>query len=462
MTQSRQSPNFAGKHDRRAAGIDEQLLRQQIAHLAHHDLLTGLTNRHRFHEELGIALNRVERGDQFGLLCLDIDRFSQINDTLGLAAGDKLLQAVGQRLKGSLRKTDVVARMGSDEFAVIQVLAKQPEGATALAARLIEDLSKPHEVDGHQVLVGTSIGIALAPADGTDGDVLLRNANLALSRAKSEGRGAFRLFEEGMDRKMQARRRLEIDLQEAVVRDQFELHYQPVIDATTRAVTGFEALLRWRHPQRGLVSPLDFLAVAEDISLMGTIGAWVLKQGCIEAMHWPAGLRVAINVSPAQFRARWLELDVMAALDASGLPADRLELEITESVLLETAGSTVGMLNRLRELGIRVAMDDFGTGYSSISYLLSIPFDKIKLDRSFVSNLGQSRSALTIIQAVVGLAKGLGMSTTAEGVETEEQLRRLQAEGCTEVQGYLFSKPVPAGEVQDLLRRLGSRSVHAG
>jgi diguanylate cyclase (GGDEF)-like protein/PAS domain S-box-containing protein len=424
---------------------------KRIRFLALRDPLTKLLNRNRFGDELETALKRAERGDTFAILCLDLDHFKQVNDTLGHGIGDQLLQIVAKRLEGCVRETDTLARIGGDEFAIIQVGTNQPESSTDLAMRIIEELGKPYQVDGHRIVAGTSIGIALAPNDGQDADTLLRSADLALYRAKAEGRRVFRLFEPEMDAKMQARRLLELDLRQALDLGEFELFYQPIVTTATRSVYGFEALLRWRHPSRGLVAPLDFIPLAEEIGLMGSIGAWVLKQACVDAASWPSDLRVAVNISSAQFRDRPLELDVVAALGASGLAANRLEIEITESVLLENTESTISMLGRLREHGVRIAMDDFGTGYSSLSYLQSFPFDKIKIDRSFINDSGASLNSQAIIRAIVGLGFGLGMSTTAEGVETEEQMLRLSAEGCNELQGFLFSKPVPADQISDLL-----------
>jgi len=433
---------------------DERLTQQRIVHLAHHDALTGLTNRLRFGEELQAALERIERGGHFAVLCLDLDHFKQVNDTLGHPVGDKLLQAVASRLKACVRKADIVARIGGDEFAIIQVIGEQPIGSTALATRVIDEMAKPFVIDEHRIVAGVSIGIAIAPFDGRTAESLLKHADLALYRAKTDGRGSFRLFEAEMDARMQQRRTLEFELRRALALNQFELFYQPLIDTRTLTVNGFEALLRWRHPERGLVPPMSFIPIAEEIGLMGEIGSWVLKQGCMDAATWPGQMRVAINVSPAQFRGRPLELDVMTALSASGLAPERLELEITESVLLEDSKATIDILTQLRTCGIRIAMDDFGTGYSSLSYLLSFPFDKIKLDRSFTQSLCALDSAQSIVQAVIGLGKGLGVLTTAEGVETEEQLEHLRQEGCSEVQGFLFSKPVPAAQIPGLLRRL--------
>jgi predicted signal transduction protein with EAL and GGDEF domain len=338
----------------------------------------------------------------------------------------------------------------------VQVGAEQPAGATALAARLIDQISEPFDIDGHQVVIGASIGIALAPGDGNDPDCLLKNADMALYRAKGDGRGVYRFFEPDMDARMQERRGLELDLRKALVLGELELFYQPLINLESNEVSGFEALLRWRHPQRGLVPPGAFIPLAEEIGLISPIGAWALKQACTEATRWPDDLKVAVNLSPVQFKSGTLVLDVSAALGASGLAAQRLELEITETVLLQDTDTTIATLNDLRALGVRISMDDFGTGYSSLGYLQKFPFDKIKIDRSFIRDLSERPDSVAIVRAVTGLSSSLGMSTTAEGVETEEQLERLRAEGCTEVQGYLFSEPKPADQLAHLLRRLNA------
>jgi len=424
----------------------------QIAHMAHYDALTNLPNRVLFREHLVKTLENVDR-ERLAVLCIDLDRFKTINDTLGHPIGDALLRAVGDRLQAAARPTDLVARLGGDEFAIVQAGAEQPSGATALATRLIAEIAKPFELDGHQVVIGASVGISIAPNDGSDPDKLLKNADLALYRAKSDGRDSCRFFEPDMDARMQLRRTMEIDLRRALALGEFEVYYQPLVTLETGKICGFEALLRWHHLERGMVPPLEFIPVAEEIGLMGQIGAWVLKRACLEAVTWPKDIHVAVNLSPAQFRHRAVVLDVVAALGASGLPAYRLEVEITESVLLQHTESNIEILDELRNLGVRISMDDFGTGYSSLAYLQKFPFDKIKIDRSFVNGLDRPES-IAIVRAVTGLGSSLGMKTTAEGVETEEQLRKLKEEGCTEVQGYLFSKPVPAAQAALLLQSL--------
>jgi diguanylate cyclase (GGDEF)-like protein len=424
----------------------------QIAHMAHYDGLTDLPNRVLFREYLVKALEGVDR-EKLAVLCIDLDRFKTVNDTLGHPIGDALLQAVGDRLQASARPTDLVARLGGDEFAVVQAGTEQPFGATALATRLIAEIAKPFELNGHQVVIGASVGISIAPNDASDPDKLLKNADMALYRAKSGGRDSWRFFEPEMDARMQARRTMEIDLRQALEVGEFEVYYQPLITLKTGKISGFEALLRWHHAERGIVGPMEFIPVAEEIGLIGQIGAWVLKQACLEAAKWPDDINIAVNLSPAQFRHRAVVLDVVAALGVSGLPAHRLEVEITEAVLLQDTETNIGILDELRNLGVHISMDDFGTGYSSLAYLQKFPFDKIKIDRSFVNELDRPES-IAIIRAVTGLGSSLGMKTTAEGVETAEQLRTLKEEGCTEVQGYLFSKAVPAAEAAQLLQGL--------
>jgi diguanylate cyclase (GGDEF)-like protein len=425
----------------------------QIAHMAHHDALTDLPNRVLFRERLVKALESVDRG-KLAVLCIDLDRFKAVNDMLGHPIGDALLRVVGDRLQASARPTDLVARLGGDEFAIVQTGTEQPFGATALATRLIAEIAKPFGLDGHHVEIGASVGISIAPNDGSDPDKLLKNADLALYRAKSDGRDSYRFFEPDMDAKMQLRRKMEIDLRRALTLGEFEVYYQPLITLKTERISGFEALLRWHHPERGMVPPLEFIPVAEEIGLIGQIGAWVLKRACLEAATWPDGIHIAVNLSPAQFKQRAVVLDVVVALGASGLPAHRLELEITESVLMQDTESTIGILDELRNLGVGISMDDFGTGYSSLAYLQKFPFDKIKIDRSFVNDLSKRPQSIAIVRAVAAMSSSLGMKTTAEGVETEEQLQTLKEEGCTEVQGYLFSKPVPAAQAAELLQGL--------
>jgi diguanylate cyclase (GGDEF)-like protein len=422
----------------------------KIAHMARHDALTGLPNRVLLNEQLGHGLARTRRGEIVAVHLLDLDRFKNVNDTLGHPAGDRLLQMVTERLQRVARETDTVARMGGDEFAIVQAGIAQPSDATALALRTIEEVSKPYTIEEQHLIIGTSVGIAVGPEDGTTPDQLLRNADLALYRAKDDGRGTFRFFERGMDAQMQDRRAMEVELRGALIRNEFEVHYQPVMDLARDDVRGFEALLRWRHPQRGLLPPGDFIPLAEEIGFIVPLGEWVLNQACREAASWPDDLEVAVNLSPVQFGTPGLVQVVNGALSSSGLDPARLELEITETTLLQDNEQTLSTLYQLRELGVRIAMDDFGTGYSSLSYLQSFPFDKIKIDRSFISDIADGTGSLNIVRAVAAMAKGLGMSTTAEGVETMEQLQAVRSEGCGMVQGYLFSKPLPASEIERL------------
>ena len=432
-----------------------------VTHMARHDALTLLPNRVLFHENLELDLGRVRRDETLAVLCLDLDNFKSVNDTLGHPIGDALLKAVAGRLLGCVNDADTVARLGGDEFAIVQVDAAQPVAATVLAQHLIETLSAPYEIDGHYVVIGTSAGIAIAPHDGSDPDEILKNADMALYRAKAEGRGTYRFFEADMDASMQARRLLELDLRSALARDEFELFYQPLVDLRAAELNGFEALLRWHHPARGIVPPAEFIPLAEEIGLITSIGAWVLKQACAEAARWPAHLTVAVNLSPVQFLSRTLVLDVVSALGASGLSASRLELEITEAVMLQDTDTTLATLAQLKGLGVRISMDDFGTGYSSLSYLRKFPFDKIKIDQSFIRDLSSRPESMAIVRAVAGLGTTLGIATTAEGIETLEQLRAVRAEGCTQVQGYLLGKPKPASSIPGLLKDFARKSKPA-
>jgi diguanylate cyclase (GGDEF)-like protein len=423
----------------------------KISHMALHDALTNLPNRLFFREQMENRLAHLGRDEKFAVLCLDLDQFKSVNDTLGHPFGDKLLRQVGERLHDCLREGDTVARLGGDEFAILQGSATQPADTTLLMARLIEVVSKPFNLDGHQVVVGVSIGVTLAPADAADPDQLLKNADMALYRAKAGGRGTYRFFEPEMDARMQARRTLELDLRKAIVHGEFEVYYQPLVNLKTEQISGFEALIRWNHPQRGIVSPLDFIPLAEETGLIVPIGEWVLRQACKEASKWPSNISIAVNLSPVQFKTPNLSQTVVDALAHSGLAADRLQLEITESALLFNSEPTLDTLHQLRALGVHISMDDFGTGYSSLSYLRSFPFDKIKIDRSFIHELSSNEESMAIIRAVAGLGGSLGMSTTGEGIETREELDFLKREGCIEGQGYLFGKPQPAKEVYILL-----------
>jgi diguanylate cyclase (GGDEF)-like protein len=420
----------------------------RIAHMTHHDDLTGLPNRALLCERIEPALEGLHKGRGLSVLCLNLDRFKQINDTLGHLAGDTLLKAVGDRLAACVEPGDTVARLAADEFAVLQIAGEQPVAATALAARILAAIAEPFELDGHPATVGVSIGIAVAPCDGNEPDQLLKNADLALDRAKAEGRGIYRFFEQGMDAHMQARCRLQVDLRKALADGQLELYYQPIVNLEQDAICGFEALMRWHHPERGFVSPGEFIPLAEETGLIVPVGEWAIRQACTAAAAWPDHIKIAINLSASQFKSRHLADTVISALASSGMPARRLELEITESVLLQNNEATLATLHQLRALGVRIALDDFGTGYSSLSYLRSFPFDKIKIDRCFVSDLSEAgEDALAILRAVASLGTSLGIATTAEGVETADQLARVREEGCTEMQGYYFSPPRPLKDV---------------
>jgi diguanylate cyclase (GGDEF)-like protein len=431
-----------------------QQAQAQISHMARHDALTNLPNRTLFREQLEQALRRVTRNEMVAVLCLDLDRFKGVNDSLGHPIGDELLKEVARRLSGCIREGDTVSRLGGDEFAIVLAGAKlQIAEVSALAGRLIEAVGAPCIIQGHQMIIGTSIGISVAPNDGSDPDQLLKNADMALYRAKADGRGAYRFFETEMDAQAQARRLLELDLRAALLHGEFVVHYQPIHDITTDRISCFEALVRWNHPLRGMIPPANFIPLAEETGLIIPIGDWVLRTACKDAAGWSQDVRIAVNLSPVQFKNRNLVTSVMAALSASGLIAKRLELEITESVLLQDSEATLAILHTLRGFGVRISMDDFGTGYSSLSYLRSFPFDKIKIDRSFVHELATRSDSMAIIRAVTGLGKSLGISTTAEGVETREQLALLRSEGCDEVQGNLFSSPRPAADVERMLSK---------
>jgi diguanylate cyclase (GGDEF)-like protein len=423
----------------------------RIAHLAHYDALTDLPNRVLFAEQLGMALGMISPGDQLAVLYIDIDEFKGVNDSLGHQVGDELLKAVAGRLRGCVAATDLVARLGGDEFAVIQTAIAGPAETMELVARIYAAIREPFEIAGHLLATDASIGIAMAPQDGTDLDQVLKSADLAMYAAKADGRRTYRFFEPGMDARVKAKRLLELDLRQAIAEGGFELHYQPLVDLTAGKVTGCEALLRWRHPVRGMISPADFIPVAEETGMIDPLGEWVLRTACTEAASWPGGVKIAVNVSPVQFRSPAFALKVATALAISGLPPQRLELEITEAVLIRDDESARVMLHQLRELGVRIALDDFGTGYSSLSYLQRFPFDKIKIDRSFIKDVAESGGSSCIVQAVVNIATARNMTTTAEGVETEQQLEILRRLGCTEMQGYLYSPALPAAAILELL-----------
>jgi diguanylate cyclase (GGDEF)-like protein len=418
----------------------------RIAHMARHDALTDLPNRVLIMEKMNEALTRLAAdGTQVCVFIFDLDLFKAVNDSLGHPIGDLLLKSVASRLAEVMSDPDMVGRLGGDEFAVLHVVQSDARAeAAALAHRLIEAIGTPYELEGHPVVIGISMGIAIAPTDGAESTALLKHADLALYRAKSDGRSCFRFYESQMDAAIQLRRALEIDLRNALARREFELHYQAVIEASTREPCGAEALVRWRHPRRGLIGPDQFIPLAEEIGLIDALGEWILREACIEAARWPAHIKIAVNLSPAQFRRRNLADVVMSALARSGLTAARLELEVTESVLLQKSEGNLAALHAIKRLGASIVLDDFGTGYSSLGYLQMFPFDKIKIDRSFVQELASRSDCAAIVCAITGLARSLNIVTTAEGVETEEQYALVRAAGCNLVQGYLFGKPVPA------------------
>ncbi len=423
---------------------------KQIEHLARHDFLTGLPNRVLFRERLAQALADIPGGTSVALLFLDLDYFKNVNDTFGHQTGDELLNMIANRLRTIVGGEDTVARVGGDEFAIVQVGVRRPSETVLLAKRIREAVQAPCDLGGKVVVVDASIGIAVAPENGSEANELLRNADMALYDVKSEERGVYRFFEAEMDARMRTRRELEISLRQALAAGEFELHYQPLFNLADERVTCCEALVRWRHPTRGMVAPAEFIPIAEDIGLIGAIGEWVLREACAEAAHWPSDIKLAVNLSPTQVMNRNLGAIVVGALAAAGLPPTRLELEITESVLMRNAEPALEFLHRLRALGVRISLDDFGTGYSSLSYLRRFPFDKIKIDRSFVAGLPDDQDANAIVRAVTGLARDLAMVTTAEGVETPRQMQRLKQLGCDEMQGYLLSRPRPAAEIARL------------
>jgi diguanylate cyclase (GGDEF)-like protein len=429
---------------------ERRLAEEQIRHLAHYDALTNLPNRALFHEQLKQELARITPGQQLAVFYIDIDEFKSVNDTLGHLIGDELLKSVAVSLSRCVAATDFVARLGGDEFAIVQTAVKTPADVTALASRVFEAIREPYECLGHQVTTDASIGIALAPQHGADLDQILKNADLAMYAAKSAGRRTYRFFEPDMDAQVKARRILEMDLRQAITDGALEVYYQPCISLSNNEITGCEALLRWRHPERGMISPAEFIPIAEETGLINQLGEWVLTTACAEAVTWPDDIKLAVNVSPVQFKSGTLALKIVAALAASGLAANRLELEITEAVLIRDDDAALEILHQLREIGVRIALDDFGTGYSSLSYLQRFPFDKIKIDRCFINDLAEHESSACIVQAVVNIAAARDMTTTAEGVETQQQQELLRALGCAEMQGYLFSKPKPAVEIHEL------------
>lgn len=427
-------------------------LTEELGHAAQHDALTGLPNRVLLYNETKRAIEQ-QRNNSLAVLFLDLDHFKEVNDTLGHSAGDLLLELVGQRLKKCVRPSDVVARLSGDEFAILLPVLDEVGHIARVTERIIEMVSAPYSVEGQQAIVGTSVGIAMCPRDGLDADELLRNADIALYKAKAEGRATYRFYHPDMHSELQHQRALGIELRLALTRGEMELFFQPVIDLKTGAIAGAEALLRWNSPTRGMVSPAEFIPIAEDLGLIRPLGAWVLQQACAEAMRWPEHLKVAVNLSPKQFHGSELVREVADTLDSTGLAANRLELEITESVLLQDSAAVLETLHELKSFGARIALDDFGTGYSSLSYLRRFPFDRIKIDQWFVRDITRQATSMFIIEAVITLARKLGMATTAEGIEGKEQLSLLYKAGCTEGQGYLFNRPMRASDFRALVVR---------
>jgi len=424
---------------------------ERITHLAHYDALTDLPNRALFHERLKRELPYVAPERQLAVLYIDIDEFKGVNDSLGHMVGDELLKSVAKSLGRCVRDTDFVARLGGDEFAIVQTGVGSTNEVTDLVNRIFAAIRMPYDCLGHQLTTDASIGIALVPQHGSDLDQILKNADLAMYAAKSAGRRTFRFFAAEMDAQVRARRMLEVDLRQAIADGVgLEVYYQPCLGLQTGEITGCEALARWRHPERGMIPPAEFIPIAEETGLINQLGEWVLSTACAEATSWPGAIRLAVNVSPVQFKSGTLALKVIAALAASGLAASRLELEITEAVLIRDDDAALAVLHQLRAIGVRIALDDFGTGYSSLSYLQRFPFDKIKIDRCFVADIGEPEGSSCIVQAVVNIAAERRMTTTAEGVETEQQRDLLRALGCSEMQGYLFSAAKPARQLKEL------------
>ena len=431
----------------------------RIRFMAHHDSLTGLANRALLHERMTASLREQPRGDRLAVLCVDLDHFKSVNDTLGHPVGDALLRIVAERLRRCVRGADLVARIGGDEFAVLQLSADHPRQAELLSQRIVASLSQPYSLDGQRAIIGVSIGIAVSSEQDCDAAMLLKCADMALYRAKSDGRGAYRFFEAAMDAEIQTRRAMELDLREAMIRDELVLYYQPVFNLGSDRLSGFEALMRWNHPVQGMIPPSQFIPLAEELGLIIPMGEWAIRQACEDASAWPGDLKVAVNLSPVQFRSEILVEAIEDTLSRTGLDPRRLELEITETALLRNTEAVTKILHRLRDRGVRIVLDDFGTGYSSLSYLRSFPFDKLKIDQSFVREMATRSDCLAIVHSVAALAACLGITTTAEGVETAEHLAQVRGAGCGEAQGYYFDRPQPLHAIQKWLPILDIRQV---
>jgi diguanylate cyclase (GGDEF)-like protein len=431
---------------------ERKLAEAKINHLARFDPLTGLPNRTILRNRMDDVLVQCEAGERCSIHFIDLDQFKQVNDTLGHSRGDMLLQAVADRLRAIVRATDVVARFGGDEFVILQPAIKDSDDASLLANRVLKSLGASYEIDGKEVAISASIGIAFAPKDGTDADQLLKKADMALYRAKAESRDTWRFFKPDMEAHAQARRNLELDLRNALENDAFEIYYQPILDLRTRRIVACEALMRWPHPERGMISPTEFIPVAEEMGIIIEMDRRVLRKACLECRQWPGDTRVAVNLSPIQFSRANIPLLVRDTLAAAGLPPDRLEIEITETTLLKDTVRSRTALHQLQALGVSISLDDFGTKYSNLSYLHSFPLHKVKIDQSFVTNLTTNDRMLTLLRGVARLSGELGLRVAVEGVETEEQLLLISAEASiNEVQGYLFAPPLPASALRKLL-----------
>ena len=430
----------------------------QSQYLAYHDALTGLGNRLLFREQLQRALvERPATGGSLAVLFVDLDGFKAVNDCHGHSVGDALLKMVAGRLLDGLGDSVRIARLGGDEFAILQASCAQPEGAMSLADRIIALASAPCVIDANNATVGASVGISINDGENEDADFLLKAADLAMYRAKGDSGGTYRVFDPKMDAAAQAAMRLRTDMRDALTREDFELHYQPIASTVSGQVTTCEALMRWKHAERGWISPGEFIPVAESTGLIVPLGEWALRRACGEAVAWPSDVKVAVNLSSVQFQNGKLVATVFSALASSGLAPARLELEITESVLLGNNERNATTLKQLHELGVRLSMDDFGTGFSSLSYLRNFPFDKIKIDQSFIRNLVEDNRSKAIVRAITGLAQSFGMTSTAEGVETKDQLDCLMGTGCSEIQGYFYSRPVPGSQVLEVIRKINAQ-----